>query len=50
MDTGNLVIYDVGSYYAPNEKDPGQWRADLCSHLWLKINTNNFKGYEVGVR
>lgn len=37
METGQLVMYDVGSYYAHNEMDLGQWRADFCSHLQSKI-------------
>ncbi|TPX17325.1 uncharacterized protein E0L32_012212 [Thyridium curvatum] len=37
METGQLVMYDVGSYYAHNEMDLGQWRADFCSHLRSKI-------------
>jgi protein-ribulosamine 3-kinase len=37
MDTGDLVMYDVGSYYAHNEMDLGQWRADFCSHLRSKV-------------
>ncbi|KAK1764261.1 Fructosamine kinase-domain-containing protein [Phialemonium atrogriseum] len=33
LETGELMMYDVGSYYAHNEMDLGQWRADFCSHL-----------------
>lgn len=33
LATGELMMYDVGSYYAHNEMDLGQWRADFCDHL-----------------
>ena len=33
LETGDLVMYDVGSYYAHNEMDLGPWRADFCAHL-----------------
>jgi fructosamine-3-kinase len=42
METGDLVMYDVGLYYGHNEMDLGQWRADFCSHLRSKIYTRHY--------
>ncbi|OIW32469.1 hypothetical protein CONLIGDRAFT_653146 [Coniochaeta ligniaria NRRL 30616] len=45
METGDLIMYDVGSYYAHNEMDLGQWRADFCSHLRSKIYSRKYLRY-----
>ncbi|KAB5523041.1 Fructosamine kinase-domain-containing protein [Coniochaeta sp. 2T2.1] len=45
METGELVMYDVGSYYAHNEMDLGQWRADFCSSLRSPVYTRAYLRY-----
>ncbi|ROV91696.1 hypothetical protein VMCG_09255 [Cytospora schulzeri] len=40
--TGKLVMYDVGSYYAHNEMELGQWRTDFCSHLRSRTYTQEY--------
>ena len=42
LATGELVMYDVSSFYAHNEMDLGLWRADFCSHLRSKIYTEQY--------
>ncbi|EPE35698.1 Protein kinase-like (PK-like) [Glarea lozoyensis ATCC 20868] len=42
MATGEVVMYDVGSYYGHNEMDLGQWRADFCTHLRSNIYTRHY--------
>lgn len=42
FDNGELIMYDVGSYYAHNEMDLGQWRADFCSHLRSQVYTQAY--------
>lgn len=36
LETGLPILYDVGSYYAHNEMELGQWRTPFCSHLFNK--------------
>ena len=36
-DTGAIVLYDAGSYYAHNEMDLGSWRTECCEHLWKPV-------------
>ena len=43
--TGDLVVYDVGSYYAHNEMDLGPWRADYCLQLWKPSYTEQYLRY-----
>ncbi|KAI1865263.1 hypothetical protein JX265_008310 [Neoarthrinium moseri] len=42
MNTGDLVMYDVGSYYAHNDMDLGLWGADFCSHFRSKVYTTHY--------
>lgn len=42
IETGDVVMYDVGSYYGHNEMDLGQWRADFCLHLRSKLYTQHY--------
>lgn len=43
--TGDLVMYDVGSYYAHNEMDLGQWRADFCSHVREQVYKDRYHAH-----
>ena len=45
VETGDLVMYDVGSYYAHNEMDLGPWRADFCSHVRSPVYTQQYLRY-----
>lgn len=49
-DTGDIVLYDAGSYYAHNEMDLGQWRCEWGQHLraevYWKNYLRNFEGAE----
>ena len=42
MESGDVIMYDVGSYYGHNEMDLGQWRADFCSHLRSKTYIRHY--------
>jgi fructosamine-3-kinase len=42
METGDILMYDAGSYYAHNEMELGHWRAEFSSHLRSKIYTRYY--------
>lgn len=42
-ETGELLMYDVGSYYAHNEMELGQWRADFCLQICKPIYTEEYR-------
>lgn len=42
METGQIVLFDAGSYYAHNEMDLGIWRSDFGQHLRAEIYTRNY--------
>jgi protein-ribulosamine 3-kinase len=42
METGDLVMYDVSSFYGHNEMELGQWTADVCSHLRSRVYTRHY--------
>ncbi|PMD32250.1 hypothetical protein L207DRAFT_499902 [Hyaloscypha variabilis F] len=42
METGDVIMYDAGSYYAHNEMELGHWRAEFSSHLRSKIYTRHY--------
>ncbi|KAH0558951.1 hypothetical protein GP486_004422 [Trichoglossum hirsutum] len=41
-ETGDVLIYDAGSYYAHNEMELGHWRAEFSSHLRSRIYTRRY--------
>lgn len=42
METGDIVLYDAGSYYAHNEMELGEWRAEWGQHLRAKIYARDY--------
>ena len=43
--TGDLVMYDASSYYAHNEMDLGQWRAEFCSHVREQVYKDRYHAH-----
>jgi protein-ribulosamine 3-kinase len=37
METGEVIMYDAGSYYAHNEMELSHWRVEFASHLRSKV-------------
>jgi protein-ribulosamine 3-kinase len=42
IETGELIMYDVGSYYAHNEMDLGNWRAGFSRHLRADVYAESY--------
>jgi fructosamine-3-kinase len=42
LDTGDIVLFDAGSYYAHNEMDLGIWRSACGRHFRAKVYTQNY--------
>ncbi|KAI4272772.1 MAG: hypothetical protein LQ337_005070 [Flavoplaca oasis] len=41
-DTGDIILYDAGSYYAHNEMELGQWRCEWGQYLRAKVYSKNY--------
>jgi protein-ribulosamine 3-kinase len=42
LETGDVVMYDAGSYYAHNEMELGHWRVEFSSHFRSEIYTQHY--------
>ncbi|KAL9069431.1 MAG: hypothetical protein Q9157_006158, partial [Trypethelium eluteriae] len=42
IEMGDSILYDVGSYYAHNEMDLGQWRLEFSSVFRSKLYTHHY--------
>lgn len=42
METGDTLLFDVGSYYAHNEMELGHWRCEFSSHFRSKTWTRHY--------
>lgn len=50
MDTGESILFDVGSYYAHNEMELGHWRCEFSSvfrsEAYIRAYLRNFPAAE----
>lgn len=42
METGQSILFDAGSYFAPNEMELGHWRCEFSSVFRAKIYTQHY--------
>jgi protein-ribulosamine 3-kinase len=42
METGNIVLFDAGSYYAHNEMELGMWRHQINQHIRTTAYRRNY--------
>ena len=41
-ETGDIILFDAGSYYAHNEMDLGSWRYEVSSHFRSDVYTSHY--------
>lgn len=47
LETGDVILFDAGSYYAHNEMDLGTWRCEWGQHFRAKVYFRNYlKNFE----